>query len=164
MTEENEPILDNKKLLDKITKFEQLSQELLSSQNEYKTNNDIISENKEFINYLYNHQNIKDLKFYMLFPNNNILNNNKNGVFHEMQRKDSIQYIQNIISNSMKNKPELDKKSNEIKKKLIDLIEDPSEMDILDKEIYDIILPLASKKFPNYFKVISEEDEMDYDD
>ena len=56
------------------------------------------------------------------------------------------------------------KKSNEIKKKLIDLIEDPSEMDILDKEIYDIILPLASKKFPNYFKVISEEDEMDYDD
>ena len=103
MTEETEPILDNKKLLEKITKIEQLSQDLISSQNEYKTNNELLLENKEFINYLYNHQNIKDLKFYMLYPNSNILDNNKNGVFHEIQRKDSIQYIQNIISQSMKN-------------------------------------------------------------
>ena len=164
MTEETEPILDNKKLLEKITKIEQLSQDLISSQNEYKTNNELLLENKEFINYLYNHQNIKDLKFYMLYPNSNILDNNKNGVFHEIQRKDSIQYIQNIISQSMKNKPEIDKKSNEIKKKLIDLIEDPSEMYILDKEIFDSMMPLACKKFPNYFKTIIEEDEMDYNE
>ena len=165
MSDETEPILDNKKLLEKITNLEQLSQELFSLQNEYKINNDILLKNKEFINYLYEHQNVKDLNFYMLYPNMNIVNNHKNGIFHEIKRKDSIQYIQNIISNSIKSKANFDSKSNEIKKKIVDLIEDPVEVDILDKEIYDIILPLISKKFPNYFKNNNEdEDEGEIDD
>ena len=162
MSDDTEPILDNKKLLEKITNLEQLSQDLLSIQKEYKVNNDILLNNKEFINYLYEHQNVKDLNFYMLYPNMNIINNNKNGVFHEIKRKESIQYIQNIIKNSMKNKTMLDSKSNEIKKKIVALIEDPIEVDILDKEIYDMILPLLSKKFPNYFKN-NDEDDMDDD-
>ena len=163
MTEETEPILDNKKLLDKITNIEQLSQDLLSIQKDYKNNNDILLQNKEFINYLYEHQNVKDLKFYMIYPNMDIISNNKNGVFHEIQRKDSIQYIQNIISNCIKNKANIDSKLNEIKKKIIDIIEDPVEMDILDKDIFDLILPFASKKFPKYFKS-NNDDEFDIED
>ena len=38
MTEEKEPILDNKKLLEKITNLEQLSQEIISIQKEQKNN------------------------------------------------------------------------------------------------------------------------------
>ena len=158
MSVETEPILDNQKILEKITKIEQLSQDLLSLKNEYENNNNLILKNKEFINYLYEHQNVKDLKFYMLYPNMNIINDNKNGVFHELQRKDSIQLIQNMISNSMKNKGNIDSKINEIKKKLIDIIEDPVEMNILDKDIFEIIFPLACKKFPNYFKSQNEDD------
>ena len=158
MTEGTEPILDNKKLLEKITKIEQLSQDLHSLKSECTNINGIILKNKEFINYLYEHQNVKDLKFYMLYPNMSIIYDNKNGVFHELQRKDSIQYIQNIISNSMKNKGNIDSKLNEIKKKLIDIIEDPVEMDILDNDIYEMLFPLACKKFPNYFKNPIEED------
>ena len=162
MTEENEPILDNKKILEKISKLEQFSQDLISMLNENKNNNEIISKNKEFINYLYEHQNVKDLQFYMLYPNMNIIKDNKKGVFHELKRKDSIQYIQKVISLRIKEKENIDKKINEIKKQLIDAIEDPSEMEILDKEIYDIILPLACKKFPNFFKN-KNEDEIDSD-
>ena len=92
-----------------------------------------------------------------------IISNNKNGVFHEIQRKDSIQYIQNIISNCIKNKANIDSKLNEIKKKIIDIIEDPVEMDILDKDIFDLILPFASKKFPKYFKN-NNDDEFDIED
>ena len=164
MEGETEPIIDNKKLLEKITNIEKLSQDILSIQKEYKINNDILLQNKEFINYLYQHQNVKDLKFNMLYPNINIINDKKNGVFHEIIRKDSIQYIQNIISNCIKNKSSIDSKLNEIKKKLIDSIEDPSEMGLLDQEIYEIILPLASKKFPNYFKSNNEEDDIEFDD
>ena len=162
MSEGAEPILNNQKLLEKISKIEQLSDDLFSLKNEYANINDIISKNKEFINYLYEHQNIKDLKFYMLYPNMNIINENKNGVFHELQRKDSIQYIQNMISNSMKNKGNIDSKINEVKKKLIDTIEDPVEMNILDKDIYEMIFPLACKKFPSYFKL--NEDDIELDD
>ena len=162
MTEENEPILDNKKILEKISKLEQFSQDLISLLEENKSNNEIIAKNKEFINYLYEHQNVKDLQFYMLYPNMNIIKDNKKGVFHELKRKDSIQYIQNIISIRIKEKDSIDKKINGIKKQLIDAIEDPSEMEILDKEIYDNILPLASKKFPNFFKY-NNEDEIDSD-
>ena len=163
MSEETEPILDNKKLLEKITKIEQLSQDLLSLKTEYENNNNLILKNKDFINYLYEHQNVKDLKFYMLYPNMNIISDNKNGVFHELQRKDSIQFIQNMISNYMKNKGNIDSKINEIKKKLIDVIEDPVEMNILDKDIFEIIFPLACKKFPNYYKC-QNEDDMELDD
>ena len=162
MSEGAEPILNNQKLLEKISKIEQLSDDLFSLKNEYANINDIISKNKEFINYLYEHQNIKDLKFYMLYPNMNIISDNKNGVFHELQRKDSIQYIQNMISNSMKNKGNIDSKINEVKKKLIDTIEDPVEMNILDKDIYEMIFPLACKKFPSYFKL--NEDDIELDD
>ena len=162
MTEENEPILDNKKILEKISKLEQLSQDLIYILNDNKNNNEIIAKNKEFINYLYEHQNIKDMQFFMLYPNMNIVEDNKNGVFHELQRKDSIQYIQSIISKCIKEKENIEKKANEIKKNLIDAIEDPIEMDILDKEIYDIILPLASKKFPRFLKK-NDEDEIDSD-
>ena len=38
MTEITEPILDEKKLLEKITKLEELSQEIISIQNEQKHN------------------------------------------------------------------------------------------------------------------------------
>ena len=161
MAEEDEPILDNKKMLEKITKIEQLSQNLISMNNEYSINNDLLLKNKELINYLYDHQNVKDLQFYMLYPNMNIVNDIKSGVFHELSRKDSIQYIQKMISTSIENKKSIDAKINEIKKKLIEFIEDPVEMDILDKEIYDMILPLASKKFPKYFKNNEEEIELD---
>ena len=158
MNDENEPILDNKKLLEKITNIEQLSQDIYSIQKEQKNNNEIFQKNKDFINLLFEHQDVKDLQFYMLYPNMNIIRDHKNGVFHELQRKDSIQYIQTNISIYMKEKEKIDKKINEIKKKLIDGIEDPSEMDILDKEIYDMVLPLASKKFPNYFKSNNEDE------
>ena len=161
MTEEAEPIFDNKKLIEKITKIEEITQELLSIQKEYQRNNDALLQNKEFINYLYEHQNVKDLSFYMFYPNMSIISNDKNGVFHEIERKDSIPYIQSIISNCTKNKKSIELKLNDTKKKLINIIEDPSEMEILDKEIFDIMLPLASKKFPNYFKSEEEEDDED---
>ena len=69
MTEIAEPILDEKKLLEKITKLEELSQEIISIQNEQKINMEILQKNKDFINYLFEHQNVKDLQFYMLYPN-----------------------------------------------------------------------------------------------
>ena len=164
MTEETEPILDNKKLLEKITNIEQLSQEILSIQKEQTNNNEILQKNKDFINYLFEHQNVKDLEFYMLYPNMMIISQEKNGVFHEIKRKDCVPYIQNIIANC-KNKGELEKKLNNVKNKLINLIEDPVELDILDNDIYKIVLPLAFKKFPKFFKgkenldVIDELDE-----
>ena len=151
MTEETEPILDNKKLLEKITNIEQLSIDILSIQKEQKINNEILYKNKDFINHLFEHQNVKDLQFYMLYPNMMILDNKENGVFHEIKRKDSVQYIQNIISNCTKNKLELEKKLNDYKNKLINFIEDPVELDILDNDIYKLILPLSYKKFPEFF-------------
>ena len=165
MTEENEPILDNKKLLDKITNIEQLSQEIFSIQKEQNNNIEILQKNKDFVNYLFEHQNVKDLQFYMLYPNMMIMTEEKNGVFHEIKRKDCVPYIQNIIANCTKNKGDLEKKLNDFKNKLINLIEDPVELDILDNDIYKLILPLAFKKFPKFFKgkenleVIEELDE-----
>ena len=152
MTEETEPILDEKKLLEKITKIEELSQEIISIQNQQKNNIEILQKNKDFINYLFEHQNVKDLQFYMLYPNTTINTDEKNGVFHEIKRKDCIPYIQNIITNFNKNKIELEKKLNDIKNQLISLIEDPSELDILDNDIYKLLLLSAYKKFPKYFK------------
>ena len=165
MTEITEPILDEKKLLEKITKLEELSQEIISIQNEQKNNMEILQKNKDFINYLFEHQNIKELQFYMLYPNMMINMDEKNGVFHEIKRKDCVPYIQNIIANCTKIKAELEKKLNDMKNKLINLIEDPSELDILDNDIYKLILSLAFKKFPKFFggknnlEIIDELDE-----
>ena len=165
MTEIAEPILDEKKLLEKITKLEELSQEIISIQNEQKHNMEILQKNKDFINYLFEHQNIKELQFYMLYPNMMINKDEKNGVFHEIKRKDCVPYIQNIIANCTKNKVELEKKLNDTKDELINLIEDPSELDILDNDIYKLILSLAFKKFPKFFggknnlEIIDELDE-----
>ena len=164
MTEEKEPILDNKKLLEKITNLEQLSQEIISIQKEQKINNEIFQKNKDFINCLFQNQNVKDLEFYMLYPNMMMLSDNKNGVFHEIKRKECVPYIQNIISKGSKNKIELDKKLNDAKTKLINLIEDPVELDILDNDISKLILPLAYKKFPKFFggkETLDIVDEMD---
>ena len=119
MTEITEPILDEKKLLDKITKLEELSQEINSIQNEQKHNMEILQKNKDFINYLFEHQNIKELQFYMLYPNMMINMDEKNGVFHEIKRKDCVPYIQNIIANCTKIKAELEKKLNDMKNKFI---------------------------------------------
>ena len=165
MTEIVEPILDEKKLLEKITELEELSQEIISIQNEQKNNMEILQKNKDFINYLFEHQNIKELQFYMLYPNMMINMDEKNGVFHEIKRKDCVPYIQNIIANCTKIKAELEKKLNDMKNKLINLIEDPSELDILDNDIYKLILSLAFKKFPKFFggknnlEIIDELDE-----
>ena len=165
MSDETEPILDNKKLLEKITNIEQLSQDIYSIQKEQKNNNELFQKNKDFINHLFEHQNVKDLQFYMLYPNMMIMSLEKNGVFHEIKRKDCVPYIQNIIANCTKNKGELEKKLNDIKNNLINLIEDPVELDILDNDIYKLVLPLAFKKFPKFFKgkenldVIDELDE-----
>ena len=165
MTEIVEPILDEKKLLEKITELEELSQEIISIQNEQKHNMEILQKNKDFINFLFEHQNIKELQFYMLYPNMMINKDEKNGVFHEIKRKDCVPYIQNIIANCTKNKVELEKKLNDVKNKLINLIEDPSELDILDNDIYKLILSLAFKKFPKFFggknnlEIIDELDE-----
>ena len=104
MTEENEPILDNKKLLDKITNIEQLSQEIFSIQKEQNNNIEILQKNKDFVNYLFEHQNVKDLQFYMLYPNMMIMSQKINGVFHEVKRKECVTYIQNIIANCSKKK------------------------------------------------------------
>ena len=151
MSEETEPILDDKKLLEKITNMEQLSQEILSIQREQKNNIEILQKNKDFINYLFEHQNVKDLDFYILYPNMMINSDNKNGIFHEIKRKDCVPYIQNIISNCSKNKISLEKKLDDVKNKLINIIKDPSELDILDNEIYQLLIPLAYKKFPKFF-------------
>ena len=151
MVEEQEPILDNKKLLEKTTNIEQLSQDIVSIQKEQKNNNDILQKNKDFINYLFENQNIKDLEFYTLYPNMMIVSEQRNGVFHEIKRKDCVPYVQKIIANCLKNKGELDKKLDEIKKKLINIIDDPAELDMIDRDMYSIILPLAVKKFPKFF-------------
>ena len=164
MTEETEPILDNKKLLEKITNLEQLTQEIISIQKEQKINNEIFQKNKDFINCLFQNQNVKDLEFYMLYPNVMMISDGKNGVFHEIKRKDCVPYIQNIISKSTKNKIELDKRLNDTKTKLINLIEDPVELDILDNDISKLILPLAYKKFPKFFggkEILDVVDEID---
>ena len=150
MTEETDPILDNKKLLEKITNIEQLSQEIIFIQKEQINNIEILQKNKDFINYLFEHQNVKDIQFYMLYPNM-MISQGKNGVFHEIKRKDCVPFIQNIIANCTKNKGDLEKKLNDIKNKIINLIEDPVELDILDNDIYKLILPLAFKKFPKFF-------------
>ena len=151
MVEESEPILDNKKLLDKITSIEQLSQEIISIQKEQKNNNDILQKNIDFINYLFENQNVKDLEFYTLYPNMMIISEEKNGVFHEIKRKEAVPNIQKIIANCTKIKGELDKKLDEIKKKLLNVIEDPIELDMIDSDISSLILPLAVKKFPKFF-------------
>ena len=164
MTEETEPILDNKKLLEKITNLEKVSQEITSIQKEIKINNEIFQKNKDFINCLFQNQNVKDLEFFMLYPNMMMISNDKNGVFHQIKRKDCVPYIQNIISKSSKNKIELEKKLNDTKTKLITLIEDPVELDILDNDISKLILPLAYKKFPKFFsgkEIFDVVDEMD---
>ena len=164
MTEETEPILDNKKLLEKITNLEKVSQEITSIQKEIKINNEIFQKNKDFINCLFQNQNVKDLEFFMLYPNMMMISNDKNGVFHQIKRKDCVPYIQNIISKSSKNKIELEKKLNDTKTKLITLIEDPVELDILDNDISKLILPLAYKKFPKFFsgkEILDVVDEMD---
>ena len=163
MEEEKDFNIDNKKFLEKISKLESVSQEISNLLNDMKNNDELVSNNKEIIKYLYENQYIKDTDFYLLFPNMNIINKEKNGVFHKLQRKNCIQYIQDLISGGIKNKEIINSKLNEAKKKLIDNIEDPSQMDILNKEIFDLMLPLATKKFPNNFKTIIEEENEDDD-
>ena len=158
MNDETEPILDNKKLLEKITNMEQLSQDIYTIQKEQKNNNEIFQKNKDFINHLFEHQEVKDLQFYMLYPNMMIISQNINGVFHEMKRNECVTYIQNIILNCSKNKVDLEKKLNDTKNKLINLIEAPTDLDILDYDIKKMILTLAYEKFPKIFGAKKELD------
>ena len=151
MSDETEPILDNKKLLEKITNIEQLSQDIYSIQKEQKNNNELFQKNKDFINHLFEHQNVKDLQFYMLYPNMMIMSQKINGVFHEVKRKECVTYIQNIIANCSKKKVDLENKLIDTKNKLINLIEDPTDLDILDNDIQKLILPLIYRKFPKIF-------------
>ena len=161
MNAEEEPILDSNKMLEKISKIENASQNLLSAEEKLKKNNDLLLTNKEFINYLYEHQNVKDLNFFMLYPNMNITSIEKKGIFHETQRKDCVQYIQKVINECSKNKKTFESNINDIKKNLLNLIEDPSEVELLEKEVYELMFPLIAKKFPTVFKVSEDEIEID---
>ena len=163
MSAEEEPIIDSNKMLEKITQIENISLNLISEEKKLKKNNDLLSTNKELINYLYEHQNVKDLNFFMLYPNMNITSIEKKGIFHEIQRKECVQYIQNVINECSKNKKSIELTIDDTKKNLVNLIEDPSQVELLDKEVYEIVFPLIAKKFPTVFKGNENEDEMEID-
>lgn len=143
-------------ILNHIMKIETLSNDLRSLIDKSNKTEKIISDYKSMIQFLLENQNIKQTEFHTLIHGN---------VFTLMDRKGSVQYVQNEIAKlSLKSKNikiDIDNK----KKEIVNNIATINEVNYLDRDIYEYVIEEIEHKFKTKNKnVINEENSEDEED
>lgn len=143
-------------ILNHIMKIETLSNDLRSLIDKSNKTEKIISDYKSMIQFLLENQNIKQTEFHTLIHGN---------VFTLMDRKGSVQYVQNEIAKlSLKSKNikiDIDNK----KKEIVNNIATINEVNYLDRDIYEYVIEEIEHKFKTKNKNdINEENSEDEED
>ena len=138
MTNVNIDSIDTKSLLNKITKIETLSFSIKSAKQQINEKNTIVSQYKSFLQYLFENQSFKDNNFITLIPGS---------IFLQLERKESVTYVQNTISALLSEINTLKKQLLSLKESLLKLIDHVSESNYLDDDVYIEMEIDLQKKF-----------------
>lgn len=138
MTNVNIDSIDTKSLLNKITKIETLSFSIKSAKQQINEKNTIVSQYKSFLQYLFENQSFKDNNFITLIPGS---------IFLQLERKESVTYVQNTISALLSEINTLKKQLLSFKESLLKLIDHVSESNYLDDDVYIEMEVDLQKKF-----------------
>lgn len=138
MTNVNIDSIDTKSLLNKITKIETLSFSIKSAKQQINEKNTIVSQHKSFLQYLFENQSFKDNNFITLIPGS---------IFLQLERKESVTYVQNTISALLSEINTLKKQLLSLKESLLKLIDHVSESNYLDDDVYIEMEVDLQKKF-----------------
>ena len=138
MTNVNIDSIDTKSLLNKITKIETLSFSIKSAKQQINEKNTIVSQYKSFLQYLFENQSFKDNNFITLIPGS---------IFLQLERKESVTYVQNTISALLSEINTLKKQLLSLKESLLKLIDHVSESNYLDDDVYIEMEVDLQKKF-----------------
>ena len=130
--------IDTKSLLNKITKIETLSFSIKSAKQQINEKNTIVSQYKSFLQYLFENQSFKDNNFITLIPGS---------IFLQLERKESVTYVQNTISALLSEINTLKKQLLSLKESLLKLIDHVSESNYLDDDVYIEMEVDLQKKF-----------------
>jgi chaperonin cofactor prefoldin len=138
MTNVNIDSIDTKSLLNKITKIETLSFSIKSAKQQINEKNTIVSQYKSLLQYLFENQSFKDNNFITLIPGS---------IFLQLERKESVTYVQNTISALLSEINTLKKQLLSLKESLLKLIDHVSESNYLDDDVYIEMEVDLQKKF-----------------
>jgi chaperonin cofactor prefoldin len=138
MTNVNIDSIDTKSLLNKITKIETLSFSIKSAKQQINEKNTIVSQYKSLLQYLFENQSFKDNNFITLIPGS---------IFLQLERKESVTYVQNTISALLSEVNTLKKQLFSLKESLLKLIDHVSESNYLDDDVYIEMEVDLQKKF-----------------
>ena len=138
MTNVNIDSIDTKSLLNKITKIETLSFSIKSAKQQINEKNTIVSQYKSLLQYLFENQSFKDNNFITLIPGS---------IFLQLERKESVTYVQNTISALLSEINTLKKQMFSLKESLLKLIDHVSESNYLDDDVYIEMEIDLQKKF-----------------
>ena len=138
MTNVNIDSIDTKSLLNKITKIETLSFSIKSAKQQINEKNTIVSQYKSLLQYLFENQSFKDNNFVTLIPGS---------IFLQLERKESVTYVQNTISALLSEINTLKKQMFSLKESLLKLIDHVSESNYLDDDVYIEMEIDLQKKF-----------------
>jgi chaperonin cofactor prefoldin len=138
MTNVNIDSIDTKSLLNKITKIETLSFSIKSAKQQINEKNTIVSQYKSLLQYLFENQSFKDNNFITLIPGS---------IFIQLERKESVTYVQNTISALLSEVNTLKKQLFSLKESLLKLIDHVSESNYLDDDVYIEMEVDLQKKF-----------------
>ena len=138
MTNVNIDSIDTQSLLNKITKIETLSFSIKSAKQQINEKNTIVSQYKSLLQYLFENQSFKDNNFITLIPGS---------IFLQLERKESVTYVQNTISALLSEINTLKKQMFSLKESLLKLIDHVSESNYLDDDVYIEMEVDLQKKF-----------------
>ena len=138
MTNVNIDSIDTQSLLNKITKIETLSFSIKSAKQQINEKNTIVSQYKSLLQYLFENQSFKDNNFITLIPGS---------IFLQLERKESVTYVQNTISALLSEINTLKKQMFSLKESLLKLIDHVSESNYLDDDVYIEMEGELQKKF-----------------
>jgi chaperonin cofactor prefoldin len=138
MTNVNIDSIDTQSLLNKITKIETLSFSIKSAKQQINEKNTIVSQYKSLLQYLFENQSFKDNNFITLIPGS---------IFLQLERKESVTYVQNTISALLSEVNTLKKQLFSLKESLLKLIDHVSESNYLDDDVYIEMEVDLQKKF-----------------
>ena len=130
--------IDTKALLNKITKIETLSFSIKSTKQQLTEKHTIVSQYKSLLQYLFENQNFKDNIFTTLIPGS---------LFLQLERKESVTYVQNTISALLNEINTLKKQLVSLKESLLKSIDHISESNYLDDDVYNEMEIELQKKF-----------------
>lgn len=130
--------IDTQSLLNKITKIESLSFNIKSIKQQITDKNEIVFQYKALLQYLFENQSFKDNTFTTLIPGS---------LFLQLDRKESVTYVQNTLSSLLNEIASLNKQLSSLKESLIKSISTASESNYLDDDIYNEMAVELQKKF-----------------